>query len=157
MAEYNIDQSDAFKLSDDFHFNDANYSNTTKPVDSLIDAEDKVADDYPVNDDDYLAYDIYEDTEQVETEPERRIKYVQAPHNITDQSEVPHNTIDQPEVPHSTIDKSEVPQNTIDQSEVPHNTLDQSKVPHNTLDQPEVPHNTLDQPEVPHNTLDQPE
>jgi len=97
MAEYSINQSDAFKLTDNLHFENEELSNTIRSISSFIHAEDKVIkDDHPSNMDDYLEYIIYEDNEQVEKEKETAIKNMPV---------VPYNTIDQPVVPYDTLDK----------------------------------------------------
>jgi len=149
MAQSNIDQSDAFKLTDNLHLENIEHP-TIQPVNSLVVAKNEAVDyNHPERVNGYLENIVYEDNDQVSIEAKRGIKVA-----ISLQPVVTYNTKDQPLVPDNTIDKPVVPYNTDDQPVVPYNTIDQPVVPYNTGDQPVVPYNTVDQPVVPYNTHD---
>jgi len=159
MAQSNIDQSDAFKLTDNHHLENIEHP-TIQPVNSLVVAKNEAVDyNHPERVNDYLENTIYEDNEQVSIEEKRGIKQAISPqpvvtYNTKDQPLVPDNTIDQPVVPYNTDDQPVAPYNTIDQPVVPYNTDDPPVVSYNTADQPVVPYNTIDQPVVPYNPHD---
>jgi len=151
MAQSNMDQSDAFKLTDNLPLENIEPP-TIQPINSLVVAKNEAVDyNHPERVNDYLENIDYEDNEQVSIEEKRRIKQAISPQPV-----VPYNTKDQPVVQDNTIDQPVVPYNTADQPVVPYNTKDQPVVQDNTIDQPVVPYNTADQPVVPYNTIDQP-
>ena len=129
MAQSNMDQSDAFKLTDNLPLENIEPP-TIQPINSLVVAKNEAVDyNHPERVNDYLENIDYEDNEQVSIEEKRGIKQAISP---------------QPVVPYNTKDQPVVQDNTIDQPVVPYNTADQPVVPYNTIDQPVVPYNSHD-------------